>query len=169
MNLQTGSLADWNSEAWWKRVLGITRGQVRLLTRQEAWTRLQGWRLVYARALHEKTGRWALPDHEWHVMSCGYAIHVSRARAEEHYRQLNSEATYLVYLEHCPVPMCQVTLGDLPPLGFLHCLRTPEGGLCDIYVFAADYSWTFVITHEEDIGPFFSRLEWQNNDRCGLN
>jgi hypothetical protein len=161
MNSQIGSLPDENLEEWWKKILGIARGEVRLLTKQEAWSWIQGWRLVYARAMHEKAGRWVLPDHEWHVMSYGYAIHVSGAAAEEHYLALNSEATYLVYLEHCPIPMCHVSVGDLPSLEFLHCLYAPEGGLCDIYVFAADYSWTFVITHEPDIGPFFSRREWQ--------
>lgn len=161
MKLPTGRLQNHDFEEWWKRALSITSGQVRLLTKQAAWTQIQGWRQVYARALHERTGRWVLGDHEWHVMSYGYAVHVASAVAEAHYLELRSETCYLVYLEQCSVPMCEITHGTLPSLQTLYEISAPESGTCDIYLFPPDYAWTFIITHEPGIGPFFSRAEWQ--------
>jgi hypothetical protein len=164
MNSQTGSNRDADLLQWWKSSLGINADHLCLVSKQEEWNYLRGWRRIYAKTLHDKTGRWILNGFDWHVMSYCYAVHVSGARAEQCYLDIVYEKDYLVRLEHCSIPMCKVTYGKLPLLESLYSLRSPEDGLCDIYLFPMDYSWTFVITHEPDIGPFFSRAEWQTTN-----
>lgn len=44
----------------------------------------------------------------------------------------------------------------LPDAGTLADFVHRYRGALDIYLFAADLSWTFVVPHEADSGPFFS-------------
>jgi hypothetical protein len=30
-----------------------------------------------------------------------------------------------------------------------------EGNICDVYVVNKDFTWTFIVTHEEDYGPYY--------------
>jgi hypothetical protein len=164
MNSQTGSDRDEDLVQWWRKSLGINIGHLRLVSKQEQWIYLQGWRRIYAKTLYDKTGRWIFHGFDWHVMSYGYAVHVSGTKAEQCYLDIVYDKSYLVYLEHCSIPMCEVTYAPLPLLESLYGLRAPEGGLCDTYLFPPDCSWTFVVTHEPDIGPFFSRRDWQTTN-----
>jgi hypothetical protein len=34
-------------------------------------------------------------------------------------------------------------------------LNEYDGSICDVYVVDKDFTWTYIVTHEEDFGPYF--------------
>jgi hypothetical protein len=121
--------------------------------RSERWRLEQAWREVYARNTHARTGRWQIPEFEWHVFSYGDSPHKSGAKAVELYR-LESPSEWYAWSQPPNVPLYYCTGGS-------HLALLPLA--TDVYVFPPDLSWTMAFTHEYsmNLGPYFSRSEWQ--------
>jgi hypothetical protein len=105
------------------------------------------WRRTFAANVEAATGHATFNGFDWHAFSEGFvhAVDGDAARAEYRRRQDQQEVFVLVG----PVPRwgfrCR---GDVLPL--------LDNKALDVYVVAADFSWTMVFTHETYIGPFFT-------------
>jgi hypothetical protein len=113
----------------------------------------QGWREVYARNTHARTGKWRLSEFEWHVFSFGDAPHVAGGKAVELFGA-ESPPEWVVWPQASNAPMYRVSSGS-----HLALLSLAD----DVYVFPPDFSWTMAFTHEYrlGLGPYFARREWQ--------
>ena len=134
-------------------LLGATGASVTELTHARRWRLEQAWREVFARATFLRTGKWRIPNLEWHVFSYGDTPCEAGAKAYELF-QLETPTAFCVWPEdqHLPIFLC--TGGSHLPLSALQ---------DDIYVFSEDLAWTMVFTHEFSmgLGPYFARREWQ--------
>lgn len=146
---------------------------------KDRWSALERWRRVYARALHERTGKWQINGFDWHVFSFEHATAEEGSAALEDYR-LQRASALLVLPEDGRLPAFQLNgeygprratkhLGraagqgqERPPKRALDGAALPDftGTALDVLVFPPDLAWTMAFTHEADasleIGPFFA-------------
>ena len=134
-------------------LLSATGSSVTELTRANRWRLERAWREIYARATFLRTGKWRIPDCDWHVFSFGDAPCKAGAKAYELY-QLESPSVFCVWPEDQKLPILLCTGGSHLPLAVLQ---------DDIHVFSNDLAWTMAFTHEFSmgLGPYFARREWQ--------
>ncbi len=86
------------------------------------------------------------------MFSYGVTPHLEGDAATTEY-ETEGPGKFYVFVEAMPaVDGFECSAANMPDLGALDGL--------DIYVVDVNFSWTFVRTHEERIGPFFSRREW---------
>lgn len=116
------------------------------IARAERWTLQRSWRARFAREWHD----WSEPfrDMDWHVFSYdrvprlggGNAVAAFDARSEE-------QLVIAEDLSNGPMYRC-----ELPASVRYIALRNAWRG--DLYVMDEDLRWTFVLTHEEALGPY---------------
>jgi hypothetical protein len=117
------------------------------LTDREVWSWQQRWRAVFAKELHNATGKWTFNGFDWHVFSFGHHESKTGDAAWADYRRLAS-CTFLV-----------LSAEDRRTFGF-SCNGKPPDRLkagIDILVTPTSLEWTMVFTHEEPMhGPYFA-------------
>ncbi len=142
----------------------IARRLVDLVTSCEALSfdetaRLQQlWRKIFARRVHQTTGKWTYQKFDWHAFSYGFVYCVERAQAVVEYRtRRTSEIVVLPHRDEEPGYRCRSTA--MPSLDGL-----------DAYVCDPRFEWTMVFTHETDwCGPYFTTAEWAQTREPGKN
>ncbi|MFO0695441.1 MAG: DUF4275 family protein [Polyangiales bacterium] len=127
--------------------LGAIRRVLR--SKREVWAYQREWRKAFAPSCDEWSG--ALRDTDWHVFSHGLAGALHGAEAIAAFEASDrSQLCICEALGGPPVLECDGT----GSLAFADWKRACEG---DLYLAAADLAWAFVITHEDEVGPFFAR------------
>lgn len=115
---------------------------------RELWSLQRRWRLAFA----SEQSSWSesLRDFDWHVFSYGYQPHRSGVAAIALYESIPRTAMILAESLSCgPALECAFE----STLSYAQ-LRNAWPG--DLYVIDKAMSWTFVMTHEQAIGPFFA-------------
>lgn len=120
------------------------------------------WRRHYSHAVMEKTGRWVHEGIDWHVFSYGFKKAVVGSQVSLNYEKLKDKTYYFFGGKPQFGFSCD---GPLPELKGLRSFLEENRWAYDVYLAAADYSWTTVLTHENSdprIACFYSRAEWQD-------
>ena len=91
---------------------------------------------------------------EWYVFSCKrYPLYWESREADQKYKEIyvkefvidDGENGYQCFSQH------------LPNLDKLKSATKDFGILYDLFISHKNLKWTFVITHEEDVGPYFAK------------
>ncbi len=129
--------------------------------RKESFSIRQAWREIYSMDLKNQTGKWKLPDFEWHTFSGGYSKCKNGAKSEEYYRNQVEKNFFVMFEESERLLVLEIVNGQLPQLNDL------RGN--DIYIYPKDMNWTMAFTHEESmgLGPYFSMKDWQTSRENG--
>lgn len=129
------------------------------LSQKDVWAVQQRWRELYAREMRATTGAWVFRGFDWHLFSYGFRQCVSGIHA-----QSNLDAH---------IPCAVVVFSDAGSRqtygrrGTLTSLPHPQTG-SDIIIAPFDFAWTYVQTHEFDLGPYFSQHDWRTLDPAEL-
>ncbi|WP_079525966.1 DUF4275 family protein [Solibacillus isronensis] len=83
----------------------------------------------------------------WHLFSYKKISHLSQIEAEEAFNSLKKTECYIFY-EHLPRV---VYVEHAESLKADHLLEEE-----DIYIVDKNFTWTYVVTHEESYGPYFT-------------
>lgn len=123
---------------------------------------LQSWREIYSRKLFEKTGEWICRGFDWHVFSMELSTFVEKQDAIEMYSAIG-RGTYILLSDIKSYGAYEITDQHLPTVEQLYGQSAEKGGMSEVYLIEKTLAWTFIITHEEDMGcgPYFSRSRWQ--------
>ena len=135
------------------RALRDAGGTLERLAHATRWRWQEAWRAVFARPLHEATGRWRVDDHDWSVFSLDTVRSLKGARALQ--AGADAMAAELIVMPDA----------DALPAFLLRGSRMPDLGLSriDAWIAPTDLAWTLAFTHEDGAllpGPYFSRREW---------
>ena len=114
---------------------------------RQIWRIQRRWRTTFASGWSDWHGIFG--DREWHVLSSRCVPHVSGGKAIAEYEsRVCSEVVISERLDDAPAYRC--VGGRLPTYSEL------QGSWHhDLYIIAGDWSWTFVMTHEDLYGPYF--------------
>jgi hypothetical protein len=118
---------------------------VEISRRQDRWKLQSSWHAAFAPGWHDWSG--PLRDFDWHVFS--YAYHWHGAAAISAYERVPGAPLVIAKsLANGPAFRCK---GQLMPVYVEMRKLWPM----DLYVMNEGMTWTFVMTHEHHIGPFF--------------
>ncbi|HSE18753.1 MAG TPA: hypothetical protein VLB46_16975 [Pyrinomonadaceae bacterium] len=126
------------------------------LSQKVTWELQQKWREHFAAAVKEATGKWILNGSDWHAFSSGHTPSLSGFRAEVEYANLDAGAFVVISAnEHVLSYQCETHA--LPDLQMFYSFidRNPE--VLDLYLFATDFRWTVVFTHEPQHSIYLAR------------
>ena len=111
---------------------------------------MQRWRETFAVPVRERTGRWVYGGIEWHAFSWGFCQSRSGKRAlADYFAEAIESLLVLPQDEGSPAFRCTTA----NHIDFTPCHE-------DVYIVPDSFDWTIAFTHEEGVGPFFSRPEW---------
>lgn len=112
------------------------------------------WENAFAHHLlqEEKERIFLIGDHYfsgylWHLFSYKMIPHLSQIKAEEAFNSLKKTECYIFY-EHFPEVFYVEDANSLKAEDLLE----EE----DIYIVDKNFTWTYVVTHEESCGPYFT-------------
>ena len=117
------------------------------LPRQARWTMQKAWRSAFASDWHDWSG--PLLDMDWHVFSYKYVEHMTGAEAVAAF-EARSGQSFIVSVDLAQGPTFKCT--SSAKLDYMT-LRNMWSG--DLYLMNEALDWTFVLTHEQDLGPYF--------------
>jgi hypothetical protein len=120
------------------------------LAARDVWRWQRSWRQVFARELHDRTGKWILHGYDWHVFSYAYGVCLSGDRARREYGGVGT-CEFVVMSGSASEDFGYRCVGVPPDLGV---------GV-DAIVVEKSLSWTMLFTHEADHGPYYARSEEQ--------
>jgi hypothetical protein len=117
----------------------------------------QKWRENFSTKLHSKTGNWSIGGYDWHVFSYDYTKSIKGVDAIASYEKVKNKSGYIFTHAGTKNPLCCST-PQIPAYTTIKQALSLFRELSDVYIVAKDFSWTFVVTHEDSsgIGPFFS-------------
>ena len=84
----------------------------------------------------------------WHVFTWGNVA----ALAGEDARRAFDALSYTEAIRFCDGYSCEIR--DVSVVGRLSAENVETDGGRDVYITATDFSWTYVRTHEEGLGPY---------------
>jgi hypothetical protein len=126
------------------------------LSQKAKWELQQSWREHFAVAVKKATGKWVLDGADWHAFSSGHTPALSGFRAEMEYANLGGGSFVLVSSnEHLPAYRCEAR--SLPDLKTLYSFIDENPEVLDLYLFATDFRWTVVFTHEQQHQIYFAQ------------
>ena len=82
----------------------------------------------------------------WHVFSYGKRACLSGEKAVTAFLSQNKSQCYIFFQHHDDAYYLE-NAENLSPADF--------AGLFDVYVTSQRFNWTYVLTHESDLGPYF--------------
>lgn len=129
-------------------------GSADLLTKGEWNDAQKRWRRVFAARVKEQTGKETFRGADWHAFSYGYEDAAKGANAEACFRRLADQCSYYVLPSTRELPAVRCSEASLPTVSDIYHLRDRLG--IDLYIFSSAYEWTFVVPHEQEIGPYFA-------------
>jgi hypothetical protein len=87
----------------------------------------------------------------WHVFSNDVLTCKKGQSAKKTFNRIMKDECYIFYQEFNTV----LFLENASNLTSEDIMNQYEGCICDIYVVDKDFTWTYILTHEEDYGPYF--------------
>jgi hypothetical protein len=136
-----------NAETKTRNVLTAAGCSPVMLFTREVWEWQRRWRAVFAKELHNSTGKWVFNDFDWHVFS--FAHHEAKA----------GDAAWAEYRALAPCNFVVLSGESRVTFGFT-CVGKPPDRLkpgLDVLVAATSLGWTMAFTHEESLcGPYFA-------------
>jgi hypothetical protein len=125
---------------------------------QERRTLQYAWRRHFAVGVYNATGRWIHCGTDWHAFSYGFTPCLRESVASARFARLRP--SQFVALSSNPAVLSARCQGEasLEVVSFERFLDRHRIAF-DVYLFAPDYEWTFVLTHERQngFGPYFAR------------
>lgn len=86
----------------------------------------------------------------WHIFSYGRVAAQEKEEAINSFGTLKKDGCYILFQQ--TTDAYRIENGESLTEDDLACLRT-----LDIYIVDETFTWTFVLTHEEGFGPYFTR------------
>ena len=118
---------------------------------KKVWEFQQRWREVFSKKVKAQKGRWIYRGFDWHAFSYNFAQYKEGSNAYESYKRIK-EQNFIIISEDEGSPSFSCTSERAPDL---------SNFMGDYYVFPETLEWTMVFTHEDGLGPYFARKEWQ--------
>lgn len=87
----------------------------------------------------------------WHVFSNNVLSSKKGQSARKAFNRVKKDECYIFYQEFNHALM----LENASRLTSEDIINEYEGYICDVYVVDKDFTWTFIVTHEEDYGPYY--------------
>jgi hypothetical protein len=120
------------------------------VSKRELWTLHRAWRLAFA----PQVSRWhgSLSEREWEAFEREDTFALSGARALDAYEAAANDSHAVLAAEslaHGPLLRC--TFKRLPSYSSI---KNAWRG--DLYLMPHDLAWTFLVTHEQQFGPYFA-------------
>lgn len=130
----------------------------KLLPKKKKWQIQQRWREHFATEVKAQTDKWSLNNIDWYTFSYNYTHSIRGLNAELQYDLIESGQFYFISSNE-EVPAYHCIKGRVPNANKIKHLLLTNMYLFDMYIIDANYSWTMVFVHEDDIGPFFCSLD----------
>jgi Domain of unknown function (DUF4275) len=119
--------------------------------RRRRWAIQARWRDAFAPEWHDWSG--AMNDRDWHVFSYHHARHLHGAAAVEAFElELAAPEPVIVATSLATGPMFVARFVVAPTY-----VSLSKAWRDDLYLFSNRLRWTFVMTHETGLGPYFAR------------
>ena len=104
--------------------------------------------------------QWREDGMYWHVFSFGVFLHFTGFLANQEYQKSKSRGTLILTGdESIPVYRAARRPLEVGEILRLHTVALAPRYL-DLYVCDDKCSWTYVVTHELNMGPYFARSSW---------
>ena len=126
----------------------------------------QKWREIFSANVKKQTGEWVHHDYDWHAFSYGFFPHLLGVKAIQEYQSLTTKKISIVFASKAAsvddVFGYILEPSQKPPYDFLRNFLYQWPRLTDMYISHENFSWTFVLTHEDFekdamFGPYFAR------------
>ncbi|OLS33369.1 DUF4275 family protein [Bacillus sp. MRMR6] len=113
------------------------------------------WEEAFAKNLSKSQKRKIyLHQHLWHVFSYKKLSCLEEQKARDAFNKVKKSGCYIFYNDNQNV----LLLGNDKSLRAEDLIKDVDDFLEDVYVVDTDFSWTYVLTHEEYCGPYFYQL-----------
>lgn len=90
--------------------------------------------------------------YDWHTFSYDHAVHKYGKSAFKLYQEQSSSAFVIFPPASSDSTAYLCKAANMPDFSEL---------VDDIYIFNLEFDWTTAFTHEDGLGPYFARKEWQ--------
>lgn len=90
----------------------------------------------------------------WHVFSNNVLSCLKRQKAKSAFDNKVKDECYIFYQENDNVLLLQ----NIEDLQSENIINEINDYINDVYVVDKDFTWTYILTHEEDLGPYFYEL-----------
>ncbi|MBT2696634.1 DUF4275 family protein [Bacillus sp. ISL-40] len=113
------------------------------------------WGEVFARELSKNQKRQIhYGQFMWHVFSYELLPCKKGQRARDAFDLVSKDECYIFYQNN----QNALLIEKAASLKSNHIINEIDGYIHDVYVVDKDFSWTYILTHEENCGPYFYRL-----------
>lgn len=113
----------------------------------------QKWREVFSANVKKQTGQWIHNGYDWHAFSYGFFPHSSGIEAIQQYESLLTKKIRIIFASKADsiedIFGYSLESPQKPSYDFLKNFLDEWPRLTDIFVTQANFSWTFVLTHED--------------------
>ncbi|CRK84738.1 DUF4275 family protein [Neobacillus massiliamazoniensis] len=87
----------------------------------------------------------------WHLFSSNVLSCKKKQSARKAFNRIMKDECCIFYQEFTNALLLENASG----LTSEDIINEYEGYMCDVYVVDKDFTWTYIVTHEEDYGPYF--------------
>ena len=113
------------------------------------------WEEAFAKHLSKSQKRKIyLHQHLWHIFSYNKLSCLEEQKARDAFNREEKNGCYIFYRDTQNV----LLLGNARSLRAEDLIKDVDDFLEDVYVVDTDFTWTYVLTHEEYCGPYFYQL-----------
>lgn len=113
------------------------------------------WEEAFAKHLSKSQKRKIyLHQHLWHIFSYNKLSCLDEQKARDAFNKVKKNGCYIFYYDNQNV----LLLGNARSLRAEDLIKDVDDFLEDVYVVDTDFTWTYVLTHEEYCGPYFYQL-----------
>lgn len=122
-------------------------------------TVIENWKNSFTPSRHTGWVKWPHGNFLWHAFSMKAVPCLSGPSAEAAYNTCAERAFHVMVLGVDEQLVIEVLKGRLCDLDSIARTQYSHLGANDLYIFPTDYSWTYVSTHEIEmgLGPYFAR------------
>ena len=117
---------------------------------------MDSWQRTFSKAVKQQTGSWIISGLEWNTFAGKYAPHLEGQTAIDRFNQLYVKEYTIIAGNDLSVH-CQGR--SLPSYDDFMKVINSQYYEFDTYISHVKFNWTFVITHDEFIGPFFAESQ----------
>lgn len=109
-------------------------------------------------ATDEEWKHYLLDAELWHAFSCGLVSHAERTLANREFDRCEHETAYGLQLQRVSLAFDHVVdvfrWYEMKDFGKIKSEQIQ--GFGNFYFFSSDFSWVYVVTHEDEFGPYFA-------------
>lgn len=126
----------------------------------------QQWREAFSVNVKKKTGHWVYLNNDWHAFSYDFSPHKRGKEAIKEYNSTQVKKFRIIVSGYATdgeeILGYNLKFSEKPSYGLLRKFLHDWPQLADMYISQIKFSWTFVLTHEDDelsdtFGPYFAK------------